>query len=76
MKFCGIEDWSVGVAQDITGKTCGSTSLPKSGDRFYDIVQLLDGKTLATGNATKEFDGSTPEKRPQEINLTKKYIKR
>lgn len=75
VKFCGISDWEAGVAQDITGKTCGTTTLPKTGDRSYDIVELFDEKTLMTGNTTKEFDGSTPQKRPQEININKLYIK-
>lgn len=75
MKLCGYSDWAVGQMKDVTGKTCNNQEMPKQGDRSYDIYEILSDKTLVTGMVTKDYDGSTPEKRPQALDMSKQYSK-
>jgi hypothetical protein len=72
--FCGLNNWKVGVMNDITGRKCAGVDMPKAGDRSYDILQVL-GTTMRIGKRTTQYDGTTPEKRPRELDMAKAYIK-
>lgn len=75
---CGMSDWSPGAAKDITGLHCelfqpGSlTAVASAGDRRYGIYALSDGK-LYYGKLNPSEDGSTSEKRPQQLNRSIEY---
>jgi hypothetical protein len=67
-RFCGINDWDVGIPREVTGRDCGGHAMPKSGDKDYDLY-LRDGSSrLWIGLRTQTFDGSTPDKRPHEVD--------
>lgn len=38
--FCGSETWQVGVAKDITGRTCAGERINRYGDRYYSTIEL------------------------------------
>ena len=40
--YCGISNWVINVAQDVSGKTCGSSTEWSSGITLYGLY-LLDG---------------------------------
>ena len=67
--FCGLGDWSLNQAKEITGLKCDQIQMPKSGDRRYDLYQLPNPKSLVHGKLTAEFDGTSPEKRPRELDM-------
>ncbi len=72
-KVCGLDNWKTGKAQNITGLNCPlfdvnkETPIPKIGDLKYGIYSVKN-KRLYYGILTKEFDGSTPLKRPRLLN--------
>lgn len=70
---CGLTNWKVSEPQTITGLKCAlfnihkPTSIPQSGDTKFGIYKIENDK-LYFGKLSKENDGSTPEKRPQEYD--------
>ena len=75
VQFCGFSDWKAGEEKDITALTCEQTQMPKSGDRYYNIYSVNES-TLMMGKTTQEFDASSPEKRPQELDTVNTYTKK
>jgi hypothetical protein len=69
-KFCGISDWDVGVPREVTGKECGGHSLPARGDRDFDLYMRDGYSRLWTGLRTPVLDGSSPDKRPHDLDRT------
>ncbi len=71
---CGLTNWKRSEAQTITGLKCAlfninkPTPIPKAEDKKYGIYKIESDK-LFFGRLSKEFDGSSPEKRPQEYDL-------
>jgi hypothetical protein len=63
LKFCGFEDWKIGVTKDVTGLKCETELFPAAGEVRYDIYKIT-GKNLSVGAEWGTYDGSTPEKRP------------
>lgn len=78
-KVCGYDNWAIAEAQNITGLKCAifnvnkPTQIPAAGDFKYGIFQILQNK-LYYGKLTQNSDGSSPEKRPLEINYFIEYI--
>jgi hypothetical protein len=69
-KFCGINDWDVGIPREVSGRDCGGHPTPKAGDKDFDLY-LRDGYSrLWIGKRTTANDGSTPDKRPRELDRT------
>jgi hypothetical protein len=55
--FCGYSNWAVGVARDVTGKTCDDGSgMPDvyfpAGQTSYDIYRVFDGTELRFGSSS------------------------
>ena len=73
---CDINNWTSGVARDVTGAKClnDTANLPAAGARLYDIFSL-HAATLTFGlnidpsaRTQQTLDGSTPERRPVTLN--------
>lgn len=80
--FCGLSNWAVGVAQDITGLNCGGEAIPAAGSKDYDIYYIPNGLAppgwyetgaLYIGYRDSTNDGSTAAKRPTSISGNIKY---
>ncbi len=75
---CGINRWT-SEPMEITGLKCAlfsfssETQIPRSGDVRYGIFSVENDR-LYYGQLSKNFDSSTPARRPQELNRTTVYI--
>ncbi|WP_374078933.1 hypothetical protein [Bdellovibrio bacteriovorus] len=84
--YCGFTDWTLNVAKDVSGLTCGGSQVAAVGKKYYDIfaiynyslsiddVKIHDIGDLNFGGNDATYDGSTPEKRP--ISLASPNYKR
>lgn len=78
-KVCGYADWALTQAQNITGRKCAifnihkPTQIPTTEDIKYGIFQIAQNK-LYYGKLSQDFDGSSPERRPVQINALIEYI--
>ncbi len=78
-KVCGISDWKLSQPQNITGLKCAifnigkETKIPSAGEIKYGIFQMNQNK-LYYGQLSKEFNSTTPERRPMQINFLTEYI--
>lgn len=67
---CGLNDWKKSEPQTITGLNCAlfnihkPTPVPRVADTRYGIYKIEADK-LYYGQLSIDFDGSTPQKRPQ-----------
>lgn len=69
IELCEYDDWQVNIPKDILGKKCPEGEV---GDEFFDIVQIMRGR-LYFGLKSKELDGTTEAKRPNQINYDEPY---
>jgi len=69
-RYCGISDWDIGIPREVTGRDCGGHQMPKAGDPEYDLYLREGYSRLWIGLHGEGFDGSTPEKRPRELDRT------
>lgn len=69
--FCGISQWKVGVAQDVTSQSGSERCVPKLPQTIYQIYSV-EGDNLFLG---KGDDLTVPEKRPGELDRTKIYTR-
>ena len=69
-KFCGISDWDVGIPREVTGRDCAGHAMPRAGDKDFDLYMRDGYSRLWTGLRTPAFDGSSPDKRPRELDRT------
>lgn len=78
-KVCGFENWQLGERKEITGLKCAlfnvnsEAQIPRAGQRRYGLY-LVTEDTLYYGQLNQAYDGSTPARRPQQINRATKYI--
>lgn len=74
---CGKTDWKLGEPQTITGLQCAlfnvnkPTPIPKQNDQKFGIYSVVDDQ-LFYGQMSPEADGSSPLKRP--VNLDKSTV--
>jgi hypothetical protein len=82
--YCGYSDWAVGVAKDVTGRTCGSSVLPSVGSVNYDIYTIwpysipevgITQGTLNFGYNDTAHDGTSPSKRPESTYGNFDYVR-
>lgn len=72
-KVCGFLDWKLATDKEISGRPCEiffvglPQRIPAVGEMRYGIYQL-DGNRLSLGKLTRDSNGTTPEKRPTELN--------
>lgn len=74
---CGINDWQVGVARDVTAATSDNPldrCWIKTPRNVYDIANVT-GDELHFGRATDDLDKSSPEKRPIEADVETKLTR-
>ena len=55
--YCGISNWVINVAQDVSGKTCGSSTEWSSGITLYGLY-LLDGTKLLPSISSSSYPSS------------------
>lgn len=78
-KVCGLDNWKIAEPQTITGLKCAmfnlhkETQIPRRLDRKYGIFSIENNK-LFYGKLTQNHDGSSPEKRPQQLDQAIEYI--
>ena len=75
LNVCGYSDWQVDQPKNVLGQTCDKTVMPKAGDTRYNLITLPMNNRLFLGKETKEFDGSTPDKRPRELDMDRPFNK-
>ena len=64
--ICGYSDWALNTEKDITGKTCGSLTIPVAKTTYLSIYKLV-GNNLYLGFGTTSY--------PDSVNNEKAYIK-
>jgi hypothetical protein len=77
-EVCGINSWSAGIPQDITGLQCAIFSekpaqIPAAGNLRYGIFSV-EGDKLYYGRLSQQSDGSSPATRPKTFNRAIEYI--
>lgn len=78
-KVCGFNDWKLSEKKEITGLKCAlfnvnsEAQIPSAGQRRYGLYLVIEDK-LYYGQLNQTYDGSSPERRPQQINRTTEYI--
>ena len=55
--YCGISNWVINVAQDVSGKTCGSSTEWSSGITLYGLY-LLDGTKFLPSQSSSSYPTS------------------
>lgn len=82
--LCGYSDWALGVAKDVAGKSCNSTTMPAVGAMSYDIYYIweysipsqgIDQGMLNFGYNDASHDGKSPAQRPDSLNGNYNYYK-
>ena len=66
--ICGYSDWALNTEKDITGKTCGSLTIPVANTTYLSIYKLV-GNNLYLGSF------GTTGSYPNSVNDAKAYIK-
>lgn len=64
--LCGITNWKLSEEREIAGLSC-VTDLPAAGQPFYSLFQVQNANRLFIGKVDPVRDGSSPEKRPTEL---------
>lgn len=72
-KLCGLNNWALNVANDVTGKNCQGQTV-NAGDVMYDIY-MSQGNSLWLGDSSGENDGSSEEKRPNSLDKDNTFTK-
>jgi hypothetical protein len=69
-KCYGLDGWVLNVAKDVTGRSQDEASLPKAGDKLYQIFKI-DGGVLHFGDTTKGGqEGDSGANRPKDFEPT------
>jgi len=80
--LCGDSNWAVGVAKDVAGKTCSSSTMPAVGAVSYDIYYIwpysmpsmgVQQGMLNFGYDDGSHDGSSPAQRPDSLDGNYNY---
>jgi len=66
--ICGYSDWALNTEKDITGKTCGSLTIPVANTTYLSIYKLV-GNNLYLGSF------GTTGSYPNSVSNAKAYIK-
>ena len=68
MQYCGISQWTLGVEEDVAGRTCKGEKNPPLGLRVYTIYSI-QGDYLYFGANENGLDGTSPQNRPNNLAL-------
>ena len=67
-RTCGYGDWALNTEKDITGNTCGSTTIPSANTTFLSQYKLVvNNLYLGSFGTTGSY--------PNSVNSTPAYIK-
>ena len=55
--YCGYSDWELNVAKDITGKTCGSSTIVSANTKLLSLYKNESSNTIRLGSFNIESDG-------------------
>ena len=55
--YCGYSDWELNVAKDITGKTCGSSTIISANTKLLSLYKNESSNTIRLGSFNIESDG-------------------
>lgn len=78
-KYCGFADWELNKPKKIGGLECDGKIVHGKGETYYDLVKIEakdEGTSAVFGKWTKENDGSTSEKRPNELDMEAVYVQK
>jgi hypothetical protein len=67
-ELCGIKSWEAGKGQDVAGLNCGGQTIPSLNTSVYDRIRDNKGD-IQMGRASSDFNGSTPNHRPVEMDV-------
>lgn len=76
-QFCGVNDWAVGQARNVTSST-GDFVLNKcwtKTPRALSDLALVDGDQLLLGLVSEGADKSAPEKRPTQLDRSNPFAR-
>ncbi|MNL03911.1 hypothetical protein D3C87_1244600 [compost metagenome] len=74
--LCNISNWSLGVAQDVLGKTCNGNVMPTLGQMTYDLYAISENSgDLRFGNIDAITTGRSPATRPVALATNPRYRK-
>jgi hypothetical protein len=71
--LCGISNWALGAAQDLTGKTCNGSVMPTLGQTIYDLYGISTSGDLRLGNIDAVTTGISSAARPVALATNPKY---
>lgn len=67
--YCGLSAWAPNVEADVTGKTCGTSTMPSRGKMTYDVYSI-SSQGMRMGGNDGVHDASTPSNRPVILSTT------
>jgi hypothetical protein len=72
--LCGFSDWKIGVPKEVAGnEPCEEAA---RGVVFYDIFKIYENTPIMRfGRYEGNFDGTTPERRPIELDTDLTFMK-
>ncbi len=74
--LCGITDWQINQAREVSGLNCGGQIIPEKGTRAFDIIrERATDDSVQLGLIGETTDGLSPEKRPKEFEELSYYPK-
>jgi hypothetical protein len=72
--LCGVTTWSLGVAQDLLGKTCNTAVMPTLGQVTYDLYAISEGSgDLRFGIMDEITPGASSATRPVAVATNPRY---
>jgi hypothetical protein len=72
---CGIKNWKLNIAQDVSGKFCRPFKMPAVGKTVYDMYKL-NLNSIAFGGLPTKWDMSDPTVRPDKLSKVEFWIEK
>lgn len=72
---CGIKNWKLNIAQDVSGKFCRPFKMPTVGKTVYDMYKL-NLNSLVFGGLPTKWDMSDPTVRPDKLSKVEFWIEK
>lgn len=64
--LCGLTEWKLGVAVDVTGLECQGSVILEKPSYYYDLIKETP-EGIFLGKPSEELNGNSPETRPVEF---------
>lgn len=65
--LCGISDWAIGVAREVSGLNCGGQLIPFKNSRAFDLIKANEDESVQLGLIDDIEDGLSLETRPSAL---------